>query len=70
MYEAIEHFTGIDISEMDESTMAETAKSLGIEINIAMGRGKLIDEIFGENVKVNYTTNLHYRLSSRDVTFS
>ena len=48
MYEAIEHFTGIDISEMDESTMAETAKSLGIEINISMGRGKLIDEIFGE----------------------
>ena len=48
MYEAIEHFTGIDISEMDESTMAETAKSLGIEIDSSMGRGKLIDEIFGE----------------------
>lgn len=48
MYEAIEHFTGIDISEMDEAQMAETAKKLGVEVDKSMGRGKLIDEIFGE----------------------
>jgi len=48
MYEAIEHFTGIDISEMDEATMSETAKKLGVEVDKSMGRGKLIDEIFGE----------------------
>jgi lysyl-tRNA synthetase class 2 len=48
MYEAIQHFTGIDISEMDEKTMAETAKSLGIHVDASMGRGKIIDEIFGE----------------------
>ena len=48
MYEAIEHFTGIDISKMDEATMAETAKKLGVEVDKSMGRGKLIDEIFGE----------------------
>jgi lysyl-tRNA synthetase class 2 len=48
MYEAIEHFTGIDISEMDEETMAETAKKLGVSVDSSMGRGKLIDEIFGE----------------------
>jgi len=48
MYEAIEHFTGIDISKMDEITMAETAKKLGVEVDKSMGRGKLIDEIFGE----------------------
>ena len=48
MYEAIEHFTGIDISKMDEATMAETAKKLGVEIDKSMGRGKLIDEIFSE----------------------
>ena len=53
MYEAIEHFTGIDISKMDEATMAETAKKLGVEVDKSMGRGKLIDEIFGENVKDN-----------------
>jgi len=48
MYEAIEHFTGIDISKMNEATMAETAKKLGVEVDKSMGRGKLIDEIFGE----------------------
>ena len=48
MYEAIDHFTGIDISKMDEVTMAETAKKLGVEVDKSMGRGKLIDEIFGE----------------------
>jgi len=48
MYEAIDHFTGIDISKMDEATMAETAKKLGVEVDKSMGRGKLIDEIFGE----------------------
>ena len=48
MYEAIEHFTGIDISKMEEAEMAETAKKLGVEVDKSMGRGKLIDEIFGE----------------------
>lgn len=48
MYEAIQHFTGIDISAMDEATMAETAKGLGIKVDSTMGRAKLIDEIFGE----------------------
>jgi lysyl-tRNA synthetase class 2 len=33
---------------MDEATMAETAKKLGVEVDKSMGRGKLIDEIFGE----------------------
>ena len=48
MYEAIEHFTGIDISKMDEKTMAETAKKIGIAVDKSMGKGKLIDEIFEE----------------------
>jgi lysyl-tRNA synthetase class 2 len=48
MFEAIEHFTGIDISQMDEKQLAETAKKLNVEINDSMGKGKLIDEIFGE----------------------
>ena len=47
MYEAIEHFTGIDISEMDENAISETAKKIGLEVDKSMGRGKLIDEIFG-----------------------
>ena len=48
MYEAIEHFIGIDISKMDEDTMVKTAKKLGVEVDKSMGRGKLIDEIFSE----------------------
>lgn len=48
MYEAIEHFTGIDISEMDENELREVCRKLHIEQDDSMGRGKLIDEIFGE----------------------
>ena len=48
MFEAIEHFTGIDISEMDESALRETAKKLDIHIDGSLGKGKIIDEIFGE----------------------
>ncbi|MBC8111191.1 MAG: lysine--tRNA ligase, partial [Verrucomicrobia bacterium] len=48
MYEAIAHFTGIDISEMNEKTMRETAENLGIKTDASMGRAKLIDELFGE----------------------
>lgn len=48
MYEAIEHFTGIDISQMDEAQLVEVAKKVGVQVTSAMGKGKLIDEIFGE----------------------
>ena len=48
MFEAIEHFTGVDISNMDESQLAETAKKFGVEVDSTMGKGKLVDEIFGE----------------------
>ena len=48
MYEAIHEFTGVDISEMDEATMAAAAKKMNIQIDPSMGRGKIIDEIFGE----------------------
>jgi lysyl-tRNA synthetase class 2 len=53
MYEAIEHFTGIDISEMDEKELREVAKKLHVPIDETMGRGKLIDEIFGEKCEPN-----------------
>ncbi len=48
MYEAIEHFTGIDISQMDEAALRQTAKGLHVPVDASMGKGKLIDEIFGE----------------------
>lgn len=49
MFEAIEHFTGIDISKMDEEALSATAKKLNVAIDDSMGKGKLIDEIFGEH---------------------
>ncbi len=48
MYEAIKEFTGTDVSGMAEDAMRDFAKSLNIEVDHSMGRGKLIDEIFGE----------------------
>ncbi len=49
MFEAIEHFTGIDISKMEEAELRATATKLNVPIDESMGKGKLIDEIFGEN---------------------
>jgi lysyl-tRNA synthetase class 2 len=48
MFEAIQHFTGIDISEMNEDELRSTAQSLKVPVDETMGKGKLIDEIFGE----------------------
>ncbi len=48
MYEAIEHFTGTDVSQMDEEAMLAFARKCGVDADTTMGRGKLIDEIFGE----------------------
>lgn len=53
MYEAIQHFTGIDISEMDEATLRETCKKLQVPADLTMGKGKLIDQIFGEKCEPN-----------------
>ena len=52
--EAIETHTGIDVSEMDEEELRETAKGLGLEVDETMGVGKLIDEIFGEKCEHHY----------------
>ena len=51
---AIEIHTGIDVSDMDEVTLRDTAKGLGIEVDETMGVGKLIDEIFGEKCEHHY----------------
>ncbi|MEA3448461.1 MAG: lysine--tRNA ligase [Bacteroidota bacterium] len=51
MFEAIEKFNGIDISKMDEQALKETAGKLDVDIDNSMGKGKIIDEIFGETVE-------------------
>ena len=48
MFEAIEHYTGVDIAGMDESQLRKTAAEMGLDIDRTMGKGKIIDEIFGE----------------------
>ena len=52
--EAIKSHTGIDVSEMDENQLRETAKNLGWDVDDTMGEGKLIDEIFGEKCEHHF----------------
>lgn len=47
MFEAINEYSGVDISNMDEAALRETCRKLGIHVDDTMGKGKLIDEIFG-----------------------
>ena len=54
MIDSIKEFTGIDISGMDESQLKAACKQLDIEVDDSMGKGKLIDEIFGEKCEGNY----------------
>jgi lysyl-tRNA synthetase class 2 len=51
MTEAILKFTGFDITGKTEKELYDFAKSIGIEVNETMGKGKLIDEILVKNVK-------------------
>ncbi len=51
MYEAIQEYTGVDISNMDEEELKAAAKSLKVHVDPSMGKGKIIDEIFGEHVE-------------------
>ncbi|TAE46239.1 MAG: lysine--tRNA ligase, partial [Bacteroidetes bacterium] len=51
MYESIQSFTGVDISEMDEAQMRQAAKELHVPLDDTMARGKIIDEIFGNKVE-------------------
>ncbi len=51
LFGAIEKYTGVDVSQMTEKELFETAKGFGADVNDTMGKGKLIDEIFGEKVE-------------------
>ena len=54
MTESIKHFTGFDISGKSEDEIREAAKGMDIQVDNTMGKGKLIDEIFGEKCEANY----------------
>ncbi|MDB9712501.1 lysine--tRNA ligase [Flavobacteriaceae bacterium] len=51
---AIEIHTGVDVSNMQEKELRDTATNMGIEVNETMGIGKLIDEIFGEKCEKKF----------------
>ena len=54
MLDAIKEHTGIDISGMDEAQLREVCKKIGVEVDETMGKGKIIDEIFGEKCEGHY----------------
>ncbi len=54
MFDSIKEYTGIDITGMDEVQLREVCKKLNIEVADNVGKGKLIDEIFGEKCEPHY----------------
>lgn len=54
MADSIKHFTGFDITGKTENEIRAAAKSMNIAVDDTMGKGKLIDEIFGEKCEGNY----------------
>ncbi|WP_425659728.1 lysine--tRNA ligase [Tenacibaculum ascidiaceicola] len=54
MADSIKHFTGFDINGKSEDEIRKAAQDMGIEVDETMGKGKLIDEIFGEKCEGNY----------------
>ena len=54
MANSIKEFTGFDISGKSEDHIRKAAQGMGIEVDDTMGKGKLIDEIFGEKCEGNY----------------
>jgi lysyl-tRNA synthetase class 2 len=54
MRDSILEFTGFDIQGKSEDEIRTAAKGMGLEVDETMGKGKLIDEIFGEKCEGNY----------------
>jgi len=54
IFDAIKEHTGIDVSSMNEEELRKTCQQLGIHVEPSMGKGKLIDEIFGETSEAKY----------------
>jgi lysyl-tRNA synthetase class 2 len=53
MYDSIREYAGVDVTELDEVAIRQVCVDLGIQVDNSMGRGKLIDEIFGAKVEAN-----------------
>jgi lysyl-tRNA synthetase class 2 len=53
MFEAIQEYTGVDVSAMDEDQLRQVAEERGIKTDASMGKSKLIDELFGDACEPN-----------------
>ncbi len=53
IFDSIKKYTGIDVRMMDEAQLRQTCSSMGIHVDASMGKGKLIDAIFGDKVEKN-----------------
>ena len=68
MFEAIQHFTGTDISKMEEDELRKTATKLGVDLDPTMGKGK--DHRRDLRAALRAETDpadIHYRLPRGDV---
>ena len=54
MFDAIKKYTGIDISAMNESQVRDVCKQLHVHVDNTMGRGKMIDEVFGDKCEEHF----------------
>ncbi|MBF6607969.1 MAG: lysine--tRNA ligase [Flavobacterium sp.] len=54
MTDAIKQYTGFDISGKSEQELFDAARQMGVEVDSTMGKGKIIDEIFGSKCEANY----------------
>jgi len=54
IYEGIKEHTGFDVSEMDEAGLRDVCKKIKIDVDANIGKGKLIDEIFGNRCEAHY----------------
>lgn len=54
IYDAIREHTGVDVSQMQEDELRRVCNDLGIGVDKSMGKGKIIDQIFGSKCEMHY----------------
>jgi lysyl-tRNA synthetase class 2 len=61
IYDAIKQHTAFEVSEMDEDELRQVCRQLHLKSDASMGKGKLVDEIFGEKCEQHYVpAHFHY----------
>jgi lysyl-tRNA synthetase, class II len=62
MYDAIKEYAGVDISEMNEQQIRESCRKLHVHVDETMGKGKMIDELFGDKCEEHFVQPTFIRL--------